>query len=223
MPLLEDIQLKQAELVRKITTAALMVAPMEAALPTTLTTYTAGPPPVIDLAPLPVGPPTYQDAGMVEKDGGFSFGNEWDMSETMALGFSDPVRRDILRNTTTLGFTALETKKLTQAMFYNVDLSGVAPATNTGEVAFNKPLSPASRYYRAYLIGQDGVGAQTIWMAVMFPRAMISETGEQTGNEETEYGYPMTLTATPDTDAGYAVRYMFGGPGWQSQLTAMGY
>ena len=38
MPVLEDIQTKQNELIRKITAASMLVAPVGAALPTTLTT-----------------------------------------------------------------------------------------------------------------------------------------------------------------------------------------
>ncbi len=52
---------------------------------------------------------------------------------------------------------------------------------------------------------------------------MVSETGEQTGSEESELAYPLTLTATPDSTVGYSVRFLFGGPGWRAQLTKMGF
>ncbi|GEL19361.1 phage tail tube protein [Pseudonocardia asaccharolytica] len=223
MPLLEDIQQKQNELIRKWVAASMFVAPETAAVPTTLTTYTAGPPETIELAALPVGPPAYVDLGLVTKDDGYSWGNEWDVSETTSHGYADPTRRDILTNTSTVGFTAQETKKTVLEMFHNVDLSAVTPDTDSGEVTFAKPLQQATRYYRAFFIGRDGVGPQTIYMGALYPRAMVSETGEQTGSEESEYAYPMTLTATPDQALGTSVRFFFGGPGWKALLTKMGF
>jgi hypothetical protein len=319
MPALADLQTKQAELIRKWTTASMCVAPITAALPTTLTsggthqvqtitvtgtptggTFTltfagqptapiaynatanavitaleallninpgdvtggGGPLPgtpvtvtfrgqfinpavmtassasltggtsptvtpsittpgtAIDLLALPAG---YSDLGYVTKDDGYSFGNEWETSEVTSHGVADATRRDVLTTTTTIGLTAQETKRNVQEMFYGIDLSGVTPTATTGEVAFNKPLQPASRYYRTFLLGADGDGDQIIYMAMIYPRAMVSETGEQTGSEESEFGYPLTLTATPDSTVGYSVRYLFGGPGWRALLNRMGW
>lgn len=184
-----------------------------------VTTTTEGTP--IELAALPSG---YTDIGLVTKDAGYSFGNQWEMSQTTSHGFSDPTRRDILSNTSTVGFTAQETKRRVLEMFHNVNLSSVAPTNATaGEVEFDKPLQQLTTYYRALFIARDGVGPQTIYMGVLYPRAMVSETGEQTGSEDSELGYPMTLTATPDFTAGTACRYLFGGPGWHSLLTNMGF
>lgn len=317
MPVLEDIQTKQAELIRKVTAASMFIAPTTAALPTAITTggvrevqtititgtptggtftltfagqttaaiaynatasavqtalvalsniepgdvvcgggalpgtpvtatfggqyqtpatmsatasLTGGTSPAvavaettpgtaIDLAVLPTG---YSDVGLVTKDDGYSFGNEWEMSEVTSHGYADPTRRDIMSTTTTTQFTAQETKRNVMEMFWAIDLSGVTPAAS-GEVAFSKPLSPTTRYYRAFFLGRDGIGDTAIYMGIVYPRAMVSETGEQTGSDESEFGYPLTLTATPDSTAGYSVRYLFGGPGWRTLLTKMGW
>ncbi len=187
---------------------------------TVITTTTPGVAGVgIELAALPSG---YVDLGLVTKDDGYTFGNEWEMAETTSHGFSDPTRRDILSNTSTIGLTAQETKRRVLEMFHNVDLSSVAPGPS-GEVRFDKPLQQRTTYYRALLVARDGVGPQTIYMGVLYPRAMVSETGEQTGSEESEFAYPMTLTATPDFTVGTACRFLFGGPGWSSLLTNMGF
>lgn len=174
----------------------------------------------IDLLALPSG---YADIGLVRKEDGYSWGNEWEMAETSSHGYADPTRRDILSNVSTVGFTAQETKRRVLELFHNVDLSTVVPTATSGEVRFDKPLSMTTRYYRALFVGRDGIGTSAIYMGVLYPRAMVSETGEQSGSEETELAYPLTLTATPDSSAGTSVRYLFGGPGWKSLLSSMGF
>ncbi len=184
----------------------------------TVTTTTPG----IEIAPVAL-PAGYVDLGYVTKDDGYSWGNESETSEVTSHGVSDPTRRDIISTTSTVGFTAQETKRRVLEVFHNVDLSAVTPTAGTGEIAFNKPLAPATRYYRSFFLGRDGIGPSAIYMGVVYSRAMVSETGEQTGSEESELGYPLTLTATPDSTVGYSVRYMFGGPGWMRQLAKMGW
>ncbi|MBA2696853.1 MAG: hypothetical protein H0U62_13680 [Actinobacteria bacterium] len=319
MPVLEDLQLKQNELIRKITSASMFVAPPAAPLPVTLTTggvravqtitvtgtptggtftltflgqttaaivfnatatvvqdalvalsnvnpgdvvCTGGPLPTtavvatfggqystvatmtatgsftggstpgitvaattpgtaIELAALPTGA-GYVDLGLVTKDDGYSFGNEWETSEVTSHGIADPTRRDVLSATSTVGLTAQETKRQTLEMFHAVDLSGVV-ATASGEFAFSQPLAPVTRYYRTFLLARDGIGDSAVYMGMLYPRSMVSETGEQAGSEESEFAYPLTLTATPDSTVGYSVRFLFGGPGWRAQLTKMGF
>ncbi len=223
MPVLEDIQAKKTELIRKITAASLFIAAPTAPLPTTLTTG-----PSADLTALPseIGPPEvqhYREVGLVTKDDGYNWGRETEMAETTSHGFVDPTRRDILRTTNTVAFTAQETSKVNLEMFRNVDLSSVIPTAVTGEVSFPEPLSPTTRYYRCFAIGSDGIGAGRIYVATLYPRAMVSEFGEQGWNDENEVQYPFTLTATPDTTAGYSVKHFFGGPGWRALLSAMGF
>lgn len=176
----------------------------------------------ITLAALPAGA-GYTEIGLVTKDDGYSFAAEEETSEVTSHGYADPTRRDIISTTSTVGFTAQETKRRVLELFHNVDLTGVVADTVSGEVAFNKALQPATRYYRAFLIARDGIGANAIYMAVLYPRAMVSERGDQTGSEGSEFSYPLTLTATPDTAAGYASRWLFGGPGWRKQLAGVGF
>ncbi len=183
-----------------------------------VTTTTPG----IEIAPVAL-PAGYVDLGYVSKDDGYSFGNETEMNEVTSHGVSDPTRRDIISTTSTVGFTAQETKRRVLELMHNVDLSAVVPDPATGEVAFNKPLAPATRYYRSLFLGRDGIGLSAIYMAVIYPRAMISETGEQSASDESEFGYPLTLTATPDSSVGYSVRMIWGGPGWKRMLARMGF
>ena len=211
----EDLQTKKTELIRKMTSASLFIAASTVTLPTTLTTGASA-----DLTALPSG---YVDVGLVTKDDGYAIGRETETAETTSHGFVDPTRRDILSVANTIGFTAQETSMKTLEMYRQVDLSASTGTAVTGEVAFSEPLAPVTRYYRAYLIGRDGIGTGAIYIATLYPRAMISEFGEQTWNDENEITYPFTLTATPDTTAGYAVRHLYGGPGWRSLLVSMGW
>jgi hypothetical protein len=215
MPALEAMQAKKTQLIRKMTAASMFIGPSTATLPATLTSGASG-----DLVALPTG---YVDIGLVTKDDGYALGREVETSETTSHGYVDPTRRDILSVQNTVGFSCQETSRQTLDMFRGVDLSASTGTTVTGEVSFAEPLSPAARYYRALLIGRDGIGATAIYIATLYPRAMISEFGEQSWNNENELMYPFVLTATPDSTAGYSVKHFFGGPGWKTLLVDMGW
>jgi hypothetical protein len=210
-----DVQKKQTALIRKIQAASVFFAPIATAIPTTFTAGTGA-----DLTALPAG---WEDIGLVTKDDAYTWGRDVGMSETTSHGYVDPTRRDITSNVSSLAFTAQETKLQTLSIYHNLDLSSVVPTPVTGEVTFNDPLTPGTRYHRVIAVGQDGAGTGTIYVIRVVPRAILSEPGEQTWSDENELVYPMTLTATPDTTLGYSIRYVFGGPGWKSQLVSMGF
>ncbi|MGQ0774548.1 MAG: phage tail tube protein [Pseudonocardiales bacterium] len=175
----------------------------------------------IELATLPAG---YVDLGWVDKGDGLSWGRDTDVSEVESWGSFDPTRRDVNKDVTSLAFKAQETKLHTLQMYYGVDLSTITPVANTGEVSFAQPTKPNTRYYRIFAIFQDGSGVDTIWVARVLPRAMISEFGDQTWTDgDDPVAYEMTLSGMRDSDAGYSVRHLFGGPGWKALLTDMGF
>lgn len=215
MPALEDLQEKQNELIRKVLAASLFFAPEAADLPTTLTSGASA-----DLTALPTG---YSDLGLVTKDDAYSWSRETEMAEVTSHGFTDPVRRDINMTVNSLSFSAQETNKRTLELYSNVDLTNAVPTPVTGEITYNEPLAPATRYYRVLGLGRDGVGSSAIYIAKIMPRAMVSETSEQAWSDTDELLYPMTITATPDTSVGYSIRHVFGGPGWRSLLVKMGF
>lgn len=215
MPVLEDISVKKTQLIRKITSASLFMASTAVAVPASMTTTATA-----EVLALPVG---WGEIGLVTKDDGYTWGRETEMSEVTSHGFVDPTRRDILSTANTVGFTAQETSKRNIELFRNVDLTSAVPTAITGEIAFSEPLAPTTRYYRMFAIGADGIGAERIYVGTLYPRAMVSEFGEQTWSDEEALVYPYTLTATPDTTVGYSVRHFFGGPGWRSLLVAMGF
>lgn len=211
----DALQNKQIELIRKPLAGAVMLAPITAALPAALTTGTTS-----DLATLPTG---YKDLGLVTKADGLSWSRAVDTAETTSWGFSDPTRRDITSDVTSLQLTAQETNIQTLGLYNNVDLSTITPDVTTGEVSFSQPLRSATRFYRLFAISIDGVGADAIYIGRLLPRALVSDRGDQAWTDADELAYQLTVTATPDTAAGYSVRHFFGGPGWKALLTKMGF
>jgi hypothetical protein len=215
MPDLETIDKKQAELIRKVQAAAVFVGPLSSTIPTAFTTGATA-----DLTALTAG---YKPIGLVTKDDAYTWNRETDMAETTSHGRVDPTRRDVTSNVSSLSFSAQETNITNLELYHNVDLSTVTPTAVTGEVSFADPLAPASIRRRLISIGRDGIGTNAIYLIRVMPMAMMSEPGEQTWSDEGELVYPMTFTATPDDELGYAIRYHFGGPGWRNLLVKMGF
>jgi hypothetical protein len=211
---LEDIDKKQAELIRKVQTAAVFVAAPGTAVPASFTATASA-----TLTALPVA---WEPVGLVTKDDAYTWSRETDMAETTSHGFVDPTRRDITSNVSSLAFTAQETKRKTLELYHNLDLSTVTADTTTGEFTFADPLQAQTRYPRIISIGRDGLGANAIYVIRVMPRAILTEPGDQNWSDESELTYPMTFTATPDSALGYSMRYVFGGPGWKALLTQMG-
>lgn len=212
---LQAIKSANADLVRKILDAAVVVAPMSAAVPTSFTSTTS--------AALQSLPTDYQAAGFVQKDQGYSWTRETEMSEVTAHGSVEPIRRDINSDTSGFSMTMLESSRLALELFHNVDLSAVTPTATTGELGFSRAAQPSTTYRRVIAIGQDGVGADAIYLIRILPRAMVSEVGEQAWSDTDGLVYPITFSATVDPVLGYSFREVWAGPGWKSRLEAAGF
>lgn len=216
MPNYEDIANRQASLIRKALAGSVFIAPMSAELPTSLTSGASS-----ELAALPTD---FNDLGWISKDDGVNWAREMEVSEVTSWGSFDPTRRDINSDVTSLTLIAQETNIHTLGLYNNVDLSAVTADATTGEVSFNSALRPSTKYYRVFAIFVDGTGEDTVYVARLLPRAMVSEVGEQVWSDgDDPVAYEITLTATPDEDAGYSIRHYFGGPGWKANLTDMGF
>lgn len=216
----EALKNKQTELVRKSLDGSAFVAPVTADAITTLTSYTAGPPVVIDLTPLPTD---YDDLGWLTSDG-MQFSRDVAASEVTSFGSVSPTRTDITSDTTTLTVTAQETKLLTIGMATGADLSNVVPTLNTGEVSIAKPVRPKSKHYRVLALAVDLGDAGEIYIARFLPRAKVTSYAEQSfanGDEAITWG--VTFTGEEDSTLGYSERWIFGGPGWLALLDEMGF
>jgi hypothetical protein len=215
----EALRDKKNELIRKATDGSLFIGPGDADPITTLTTYTAGPPPVIDLTPLP---DDWEDVGWVTSDG---FGTSRDVtnSEITSFGSTAPTRTDVVSDTTTLTGTMQETKLLTIGLATGADLAAIVANAQSGEVHIKKPTRPRAKNYRGLLVAVDENESGEIWIARYFPRLKVTNFSEQnfsSGDEAIVWG--VTYTAEEDSNYGATEGWLFGGPGWKALLTEMG-
>ena len=201
------------ELVRKVLAGAALTAPMSTALPVTLTSGATSA--LIDMS-------DFDSLGRIS-DAGLSASADTESSGVPGWGALEDVRTDIIRRTSTFGFTCIETRKTTLGLYYNQDLSGVTPDATTGEVSFTEATKPDTRYCRMVLLGVDGEGDNAIYIARFLPRATISEISEQTWSTADALAYQMTVTAKIDSTLGYAVKHLYGGPGWKALNAKMGF
>lgn len=216
----EALKNKQTELIRKSLDGSAFIAPVTAAAITNLTTYTAGPPVVIDLTPLPS---EYSDLGWLTNDG-MQFSRDVSSSEVTSFGSVSPTRTDITADTTTLTVTAQETKLLTIGLATGADLSAISPAANTGEVSIAKPARPKSKSYRVLSLSVDQGDAGEIYVARFLPRAKVTSYAEQSfGGGDDPITWGVTFTGEEDSDLGYSERWIFGGEGWNALLDEMGF
>jgi hypothetical protein len=211
---------KQNELIRKALDGSVFLADISADAIDDLTTYTAGPPVVIDLTPLPTD---WDDLGFLTNDGA-QFARDVSQSEVTSWGSVTPTRTDVITDTSTLTVVAQETKLLTIGLATGADLSGITPDTNSGEVSIAKPSRPKSKHYRVLSLAVDEGDGGEIYIARFLPRAKVSSYAEQSfGGGDDPITWGVTFTGETDSDLGYSERWIFGGAGWKSLLTDMGF
>lgn len=227
MPSYDTLKNKQRELIRKALDGSVFVAPFADAAGTPSAAIAAmtaktgvAPNEIIDLVALPTG---WDDLGLLNSDGA-SFASETTTSDVTSWGSVTPTRTDIVSDTTTLTVTAQETKALTIGILAGVDVAGLTPDADTGEIAFAKPTRPAGQYFRLFSVAVDESAGGPIYIGRFLPRAKKSNQGEQVfGGGDDPISYPFTFTGEVDDVLGYSEKWFFGGAGWNVQLEAMGW
>lgn len=165
----------------------------------------------------------WEQLGWVSKSDGVTFAKNTETSTVDSFGAIQPTRSDITSDVTTAAFTCQETNKKVLEMYYNVDLSAVEADAVTGETAFNESIEPQTIYQRMLFVSKDGYGARELYIAKLLPRASVTTKADQTHSNENALTYGMTVTAEVDDEVGFAVRHIFGGPGWVRLLDQMGF
>lgn len=217
MPSFAALAKRQGELIRKPLAGIIAVADMDFELEANfLLTETAN-------ATLLALDTDWDQLGWVSKSDGLTFSADTETSDVESWGALEPTRSDITKDVTSAQFTCQETNKKVLEMYYNVDLSAAVGTALTGEIAFNQATEPATTYRRMLFLSKDGAGTREIYIAKVMPRANVSAKSDQNWNAEDALVYGMTVSAKVDDELGYAVRHLFGGPGWKANLVKMGF
>lgn len=216
----DDIKEHDGSLIRKALGGSFFLADDDAEPILTLTTYTAGPPVVIDLTPFPTG---YTDLGYLTDDG-VGFENETSQSDTTSWQSTAPTRSDIVTDTDTITVVAQETKLQTLALFTGAVLTGAELDANSGELQIEKPERPSAKFYRGLALAVDGEGDDEFFIGRFYPRIKVTaKTGQRFGKGDDPISYGVTLTSYVDATLGYSCKYLFGGTGWKAKAAAMGF
>lgn len=170
-------------------------------------------------------PPTLasRDLGWLTEDG-VGFSGEIGESTINSFGATEPTRREVTTDTTSVAVTAQETNIVTIGLYTGNDLEALVPDPTTGELIVTKPPRPRLQHFRVLALSVDEHEGQELYIARYLPRATLSRNPEQAytaGDAATTWG--MTFTSTLDNEAGYSERYFFGGPGWKALLGDMGF
>lgn len=202
----EQLREAKGKLIRKALSGLIMVADMETAVPEKIMADAEGN--LIDFKAA-----GFKPVGWLTKGDGINFSRETETSEVESFGAQEPTRIDITKDTNSAAFTCQETNRQVLEMFYGKDLSDMTMDEN-GEFSFTPDASPETIYRRVIYIAKDGNGENAKFIAKIMPKAMVSETGEQSWSSENELSYGLTLRASVDDELQYAVKHAFGGPGF---------
>lgn len=200
-------------LVRKILEAVAFIAPEGAPEITALTDATGA---------LQAIPATYLPCGLVTPDG-YTFGSDTETADVEALGYAQPVRRDVTGQTRTVQFTALETyRRQLLELAYGMDLSGVEQGTN-GEITFDHPDRPLQRYYRLLIIGRDGAGSGEWFRGKWFPRTSITDFPEEVWSSNDPTQYQIQVSTYVDDEIGTGERDFIAGAAALANKAKLGF
>jgi len=216
-----EIAKLQKQLTTKIQRLHLFKAPITAPIPdalTALNTTTS----TVELIELNEAD-GWADMGLIGADDAPTWSRDTETEDLLAIGFRDAIRTEITSDVENLACTLLERNRHVIETYDNIDLSGLVPATGTGELKWVRPQDAPLIQSRYFAIGQDGTGADRVWLAKLLTAGVVQEVDEQTWGGEGFLSYPVTLKGLIDTDAGTSLVTYMGGPGVKANLERMGF
>ena len=211
-----SLQNRKSQLIRKAKEGSVFVDEMSAALIESITTGEDA-----QLA-LPESL-AKRDLGWLTEDG-VGFSGDIQESTIASFGATEPTRREVTTDTTSIAVTAQETNIVNIGLYTGNDMAALVPDATTGELIVTKPPRPRLQHFRVLELSVDEHEGQELYIARYLPRATLARNPEQaytSGDTATTWG--MTFTSTLDSEAGYSERYFFGGPGWKALLGEMGF
>src|SRR5690625_4813438 len=161
-------------LIRKVTRAIAVLAPISVDLPETLTDETG------ELKELPAD---WLPVGIVWPDG-YTFGADIDKDEIDALGYASPVRTDIMSVVRSITFTPLA-DGIVHMLELNggQDLSGITPSAGGG-ITFDDADLPINAEWGRLGIGDDGPAPDNWVLGRGYPRVKLGERTEEQWQKE---------------------------------------
>ena len=165
-------------------------------------------------------PADYEDVGYLSKGSSLKVGRETSTSDVESWGESQPTRRDVTTDITTIQFTMQESKRVAFELHSGADLSQVTPDADKN-IVMDKPRRPTIRDYRMYVLQKDGDGADAIYWLDWLPLCNVTGVEDLESSQESERAYTVTMTGRNDDAVGTAHRQVWGGPGINP--TAMGF
>lgn len=199
-------------LIRRPLFGGVFLAPVTAALPTTLVATNAQ----------VTMPAAYESVGRVSEDG-LTFAADTNMQEVRGWGSTSVLRRDVESIDITLQFAMLETKRLAYEVKSGLDLSGIQMSA-AGEWKFTMPSQPPVKYWRCIALGADGAGDSRYYMAKVFGRVALTDQDDETWQASDDAPLMRNVTLGADEDdvaGGPYTEYLFG-PGAKAAAAAMG-
>lgn len=216
MATLADIRNAQEELVRKALDGAVFRAATSVAHISATTLFDADG----SLLALEAG---WEDQGLLSTDG-ISFGREVSTSTVSAFGRTTPVRSDVTGDTDTMNIVAIETNRQSIELGTGAVLTAGSVDPTNGALEIKKPARPSARSYHFLSIAVDESEDGEIYVCRYLPRGKITAYGDQAFTSGDEpIGWPATVTGEVDSEWGSAGSWIFGGPGWNAKLEAMGF
>lgn len=174
----------------------------------------------VDKEPIDLVALQFFPVGLVTPDG-YTFGGDVDKAEVEALGYSTPVRTDIIKAPKTISFTALESdRKQLAELIYGMDLTGKVASAN-GEIVFDEPAVPLGSEYRLLVISRDGTAAAPYYRGRGYGRVKLANVPEEVWSAADPRQYPLEFDVLTDDTLGTPVRHYIGGAGFNA--TAYGF
>lgn len=211
----------QAQLTTKIQRLHLFKAPMTAPIPDAITGMSEGTS-TIELLELDADD-GWVDMGLIGSDDAPSWTRDMETEDLLAIGFRDAVRTEITSDVASLTCTFLERNRHVLETYDNIDMSGITPNPDTGEVKWVRPSDAPLIKSRYAAYGQDGSGADRVWLVKILTAGVIESVDDQTWGGEGFLTFPATLKGLVDTDYGTSMVTYMGGPGVKANLERMGF
>lgn len=211
-----SIQNRKSQLIRKAKEGSVFIESVNNPL---LTSITEGAESLLSLPPTLVA----GELGWMTEDG-ISMSGEVTESVINSFGATEPTRREVTSDTTSMAVTGQETNIVNLGLYTGNDLAALVPDPETGELGVVKPPRPRLRHFRALALVVDEHEGEELYIARYMPRASLARNPEQAlTSGDTAITWGMTFTSTLDDEAGFSEKYFFGGPGWKALLEDMGF